>query len=381
MPEITDTQMQDALKSYTHASDENLHQTLLKYWNILSLTRTLDLFQDIISQQDHSILGFDYPTPFLLERLAIIKQASIMGVDAAWNMYLSGKRKKRQRDYVRMVATKAPRTLLAWIRSLMLQTQLDPKSVQSTINMFAPILNNLDADKEIDASLEVLFTQLSLSLPDNEKGGFTVPPTWVSIPTSIYLLFERIDAISQPRDYTLKLSLASEARDRVEAGEGDALLLAYIQRCIGIWSLENTGGDKDQNVEDSLKACTAALKVWTERDFPVDWAATQFIVGRAYTERQSGSPAHNIEHAIDAYNKALTVYLREIFPIQWAETMGGLGIAYTNRKMGVFPHNLQMARKYFQAALEVFKIEDFPEEFQITNTRLTALDTMLSQLQ
>ncbi|MFP4502821.1 MAG: hypothetical protein ACLFTT_17650, partial [Candidatus Hydrogenedentota bacterium] len=68
------------------------------------------------------------------------------------------------------------------------------------------------------------------------------------------------------------------------------------------------------NLEQAIACYKAALRVYTETDFPQEWAMTQNNLGNAYDQLPRGDRGENLEEAIACYERALTVYTEEAFP-------------------------------------------------------------------
>jgi hypothetical protein len=65
-------------------------------------------------------------------------------------------------------------------------------------------------------------------------------------------------------------------------------------------------------------ACyNATLRVYTEKDFPQDWARTQNNLGIAWSNLPSGNRDENLRRAIDCYEAALRVYTEKDFPCDY----------------------------------------------------------------
>ena len=59
----------------------------------------------------------------------------------------------------------------------------------------------------------------------------------------------------------------------------------------------------------------AALRVYTEADFPSDWAMTQNNLGIAYRDLPTGDRGENLRRAIACYEAALRVYTEAGLPV------------------------------------------------------------------
>ena len=83
-------------------------------------------------------------------------------------------------------------------------------------------------------------------------------------------------------------------------------------------------GRPGDNIEQAIDHYEQALKVYTQKDFPADWAMTQNNLANAYNNRIRGDRAENIEQAIEHYELALKVRTKKDFPADWATTQNNL---------------------------------------------------------
>ncbi|MFQ3611675.1 MAG: hypothetical protein SNJ72_09305, partial [Fimbriimonadales bacterium] len=114
----------------------------------------------------------------------------------------------------------------------------------------------------------------------------------------------------------------------------------------------------------------AALRVFTEADFPQEWAMTQLNLGNAYADLLTGDRLENLQQAMACYQAALRVYTEADFPREWAGTQRNLGTVYLQLPMGDRLENLQQAMACYQAALRVFTEADFPQDWARTQHNL-----------
>ena len=84
----------------------------------------------------------------------------------------------------------------------------------------------------------------------------------------------------------------------------------------------------------------SALRVYTEADFPSDWAATQDALGTAYVDLPTGDRSENLRRAISFYESVPRVYTEAGFPEDWARIQHNLGIAYSRLPTGDRGENL-----------------------------------------
>jgi hypothetical protein len=71
----------------------------------------------------------------------------------------------------------------------------------------------------------------------------------------------------------------------------------------------------------------AALRVYTEGDFPQYWATAQYNLGNAWSTLPSGDRDANLRRAIECYEAALRVRTEEDLPREHAQTTANLRIA------------------------------------------------------
>ncbi|NEO33118.1 MAG: CHAT domain-containing protein [Symploca sp. SIO3C6] len=128
--------------------------------------------------------------------------------------------------------------------------------------------------------------------------------------------------------------------------------------------------EKAQNLEDAIACYQNALEVFTRKAFPDDWAKTQINLGNAYRDRIEGEKAQNLEDSIAYSRNALEIYTRKAFPDDWAKTQVNLGAAYLYRIEGEKAQNLEDSIAYFQNALEIYTRKAFPNEWAKTQMNL-----------
>ena len=123
------------------------------------------------------------------------------------------------------------------------------------------------------------------------------------------------------------------------------------------------------------------LNIWTERDFPLDWAATQNNLGVAYSEIPTGDRGENLKRAIECYENALRVRTERDFPLNWAMTQYNLGVAYSELQTGNQKNNLEKAIQCFRNALKVWTEEKFPYDYEAAKrASRAAIDKLLKKI-
>ena len=136
---------------------------------------------------------------------------------------------------------------------------------------------------------------------------------------------------------------------------------AIIHVAIGIALLETPAAPRSAVLTAAIGHFEAALRVYTEADFPQNWAATQNFLGNAYCDLPTGNRSANLERAIACYKNALRVYAEADFPLDWASTQNNLGIAYRRLPIGDRAVNLGWAIAHHESALRVYTEADFSQ--------------------
>ncbi len=145
---------------------------------------------------------------------------------------------------------------------------------------------------------------------------------------------------------------------------------AVTQNNLGNAYSNKITGNRRQNIDAAIACYQMALEVYTREDFPQNWATTQYNLGSAYYNKITGKRAENIDVAIACYQLALEVRTREDFPQNWAMTRYNLGVAYKNKIRGNRAENIDAAIACYQLALEVDIRDDFPQYWAMTQNNL-----------
>jgi tetratricopeptide (TPR) repeat protein len=128
--------------------------------------------------------------------------------------------------------------------------------------------------------------------------------------------------------------------------------------------------NRAENLEFAIFCCQEALKIRTVEDFPDYWAGVQNNLGNAYFERIKGDIAENLEIAIACFQKSLKVYTFVAFPKDWAMSQTNLGVAYSVRIRGDRAENIESAIVCFHEALKVGSLGILSHDWAITQNNL-----------
>jgi tetratricopeptide (TPR) repeat protein len=138
---------------------------------------------------------------------------------------------------------------------------------------------------------------------------------------------------------------------------------AITQNNLGIAYRDRIRGERADNIELAISFFELSLRVYTHRDFPQDWAMTQTKLSHAYCGRIRGERANNIEQAIALCELALQVITHKTYPENWALIQNILGSAYWERILGDRAENLEKSISAYELALQVQDYNDFPKEW------------------
>jgi tetratricopeptide (TPR) repeat protein len=86
------------------------------------------------------------------------------------------------------------------------------------------------------------------------------------------------------------------------------------------------GGDRSGNLQKAIDAYEAALRVRTEKDFPFDWAITQYNLGLLFAGQSTGDRIQNLEKAKSCFEAALRVWSEKGFPDDHRDASNHLAI-------------------------------------------------------
>jgi len=156
---------------------------------------------------------------------------------------------------------------------------------------------------------------------------------------------------------------------------------AATQHNLGVAYSELPTGDRERNLRRAIAHYENALRIRTEQNFPVNWAATQHDLGIAYSKLPTGDRDENLKRAIECYENALRVRTQRDFPLDWAMTQYNLGVAYSELQTGNIKDNLEKAIQCFRNALKVWTEEKFPYDYETAKrASRAAIDKLLKKV-
>ncbi|PHM08774.1 hypothetical protein CK516_18750 [Nostoc sp. 'Peltigera malacea cyanobiont' DB3992] len=145
--------------------------------------------------------------------------------------------------------------------------------------------------------------------------------------------------------------------------------MAMTQNNLGIAYLKPPYIYYGENQERAIAAFEAALQVYSQETFPMDWAMAQKNLGVVYSQRIIGNKAENLDGAIKYYEAAFQVFTRDSFPYYWAKNQNNLAIAYTH--LGQIDKAIACCR----FAIEIFTAKAFPSQCLTASNQLGEIAT------
>jgi tetratricopeptide (TPR) repeat protein len=190
-------------------------------------------------------------------------------------------------------------------------------------------------------------------------------------PEAVYpLLHKNLELL----DHNFAQVLRNWAMDAIS--ESNSAQAEDIAATIGIFSSliqEFPLGKRLNNLEIAIAGYEVVTSVFTHASYPEQWAATQYNLGNAYSDRICGQKTENIEKAISCYQDALQIHSRETYPYEWAMIQNNLGTAYSNRIKSDKTENLNKAINHYEAALQVHTHQAYPDEWKMAQSNLAAV--------
>lgn len=127
----------------------------------------------------------------------------------------------------------------------------------------------------------------------------------------------------------------------------------------------------------AVKIESGAGKTWLRRELesleeeyasvpPIHWAEALTRWAMQLWDSDAEDRETNLQKAIACYQSASLVYTEADFPQDWAKIQNALGVAYRHLSSGNKVANLQKSLSYFDLALRVQNIEHFPQKYAMT---------------
>jgi tetratricopeptide (TPR) repeat protein len=133
---------------------------------------------------------------------------------------------------------------------------------------------------------------------------------------------------------------------------------ATVQQGLSATYFMRISGNKAENIQEAIVRGQSALRVLTRTTYPFEWAGAHAHLGEAYRqatlyanlqELYSGRSVMQ-EQAIRHLEAALQVYTQHDYPLEWARVQHFQGMVYLERVQGKRHENLAQARNCFEQA-------------------------------
>jgi len=130
----------------------------------------------------------------------------------------------------------------------------------------------------------------------------------------------------------------------------------------------------------AIEICRKILRKISISKDSEKWAATHFFLGGIYGMKNRKANTSNARKVINAgkviqhFSDALRIYTRRNYPYDWAIIKAGLGKAFIelgSRK------DLLLAKRHYSDILQVFTQKKYPEDWRDTIQVLTKLDKLI----
>ena len=128
-------------------------------------------------------------------------------------------------------------------------------------------------------------------------------------------------------------------------------------------------GDRAKNLQKAEQSLKIALDIFTQSRNAFQFAWCKSTLGAVYQEMARNNPSY-LARSIDCYQAALEVYTETAFPVDFARVMDALGTLYRSWTEGDRLENYRKAEKYYDSALKVYRLETFPDNWASTQTDL-----------
>ena len=140
---------------------------------------------------------------------------------------------------------------------------------------------------------------------------------------------------------------------------------------------------RETNLMRTIKAYGMAIRFYTLKDQPHNYALTQNNMGLAYGNLAGvRDPEVNLGLAIDAYNEALKIHTIDEFPVQYATTQNNMGIAYGDLAGVRDPEkNLKLAIDAYNEAFKVHTLDAFPQDYAMTQNNFGTAHRKLAEVE
>ena len=211
-------------------------------------------------------------------------------------------------------------------------------------------------------NLELAIETFKLAVTVHNRENF--PEQWVLIQKSIGIVYSyriRGNKANNLRKAIKSFKLASRVCNSNHLPE----LWAKIQNEMGniYLKIEKEGKVDSLLKEAAIKAFESALNVLSRENNPYDWAITQNHLGSAYMKRIQGNKNENLENSVKAFESALEIFDKT--DNEYGRSKNNLSKVYLQRKDGDRKENLKLAIQALESALQIYVNDYLPQELAV----------------
>ena len=135
---------------------------------------------------------------------------------------------------------------------------------------------------------------------------------------------------------------------------GDRNTQAAMYNSLGVSYIQLPEGDEVKNTHKAIAAYQEALRIYTPKTAPADYAMVQNNLGNAYARLSPVGDDANLRRSIACYTEAARFWTVESAPLSYAMVQNNLGNTYIALTEGKRGENLQRAIACYQKALKVY---------------------------
>jgi tetratricopeptide (TPR) repeat protein len=135
---------------------------------------------------------------------------------------------------------------------------------------------------------------------------------------------------------------------------GDLTTQAALYNSLGVSYIQLPEGDEIRNTHKAVAAYREALKTYTPKTAPADYAMVQNNLGNAYARLSPAGDDANLRRSITCYTEAARFWTAEAAPLSYAMVQNHLGNTYIALTEGERGENVQKAITCYQNALQIY---------------------------
>ncbi len=165
-------------------------------------------------------------------------------------------------------------------------------------------------------------------------------------------------SIDEQRDICEKALEHYQSATQILVEDNFPVQWAIVQQGLSATYFMRVRGKKVENIQEAIARGQSALRILTRTSYPFEWAGAHAYLGEAYRQATLDANLQELysgrsviqEQAIRHLEAALQVYTQHNYPLEWARVQGFLGMVFRERVQGKRNANLAQARTCFEQA-------------------------------